>query len=150
MKKFAFGAVLALLTAWGAQSWAGDTHADLQAANDVFVSTYLAGDGAALAALYTEDAAVLPPGGSRVDGREAIGAFWQGAMDSGLRLEKLEVLEVIESGDQAVDVGLAYLTAPDGSGGTSSLVAKYMVVWQRGADGVWRLQRDMWNADPGN
>jgi uncharacterized protein (TIGR02246 family) len=150
MKRFALGVVLTLLAAFGTEAWAGDTHAELQAANDIFVTTYLAGDGAALAALYTEDGALLPPGGARVDGREAIAAFWQGAMDSGLRIEKLEVIEVIESGDLAVDVGLAYLTAPDGSGGTTSMMAKYMVAWQRGADGVWRLQRDMWNPDPGN
>ena len=148
MKNLAFGVALTLLTAFGAPAWAGDTHAELQAANDVFVTTYMSGDGAALAALYTEDAALLPPGGARVDGRENIAAFWQGAMDSGLVIEGLEVIEVMESGDQAVDIGTVFLSAPDGSGGMTPITAKYLVVWHRGEDGSWHLHRDMWNPNP--
>jgi hypothetical protein len=27
-------------------------------------------------------------------------------------------------------------------------VGKFIVVWPRGDDGVWRLHRDIWNMDP--
>jgi hypothetical protein len=36
-----------------------------------------AGDIASVAALYTEDAVVLPPGADMVEGRSAIQAFWK-------------------------------------------------------------------------
>jgi ketosteroid isomerase-like protein len=41
-----------------------------------FVAAFNAGDGATVASLYSEDAALFPPGGERIDGRSAIQAFW--------------------------------------------------------------------------
>lgn len=111
-----------------------------------FVEAFNSGDGNRLAALYTQDAVLLPPAAPRITGREDIVNFWQGAMDSGLSLARIEPLEVIESGDLAVDTGVIYLNAPDGSGGMVEVAMKYVVAWQKGADGVWRLHRDTWNA----
>ena len=47
--------------------------------NDVWTAAFNKGDAAAVAALYTEDAYVLPPGSAMVKGRPAIEAFWRQA-----------------------------------------------------------------------
>lgn len=106
------------------------------------------GDGKALADLYTDDAAVFPPGALRVDGKAAIAEFWQGAIDSGLADADLEPIEVVEFGDLAYEVGTVALTAAGSDGDRVPVSGKYIVLWQRADDGVWRLHRDIWNLNP--
>ena len=111
-----------------------------------FVAALNAGDAKAVAGFYTEDAALLPPGKERVDGRDAIRDFWQGVIDSGTRVDQLHAVEVMSDGDIAGEVGVFVLTTL----GESSVVrthGKYIVIWKRGGDGVWRLHRDIWNTD---
>ncbi len=64
-----------------------------------FVAAFNAGDGATVAGFYSVDAALFPPGGQRIDGRPAIQTFWQGASDSGLKIDELHAVEVISGGD---------------------------------------------------
>jgi uncharacterized protein (TIGR02246 family) len=120
----------------------------IEAALVEFASAFNKGDGASVAALYTEDALLLPPGGARVDGREAIQAFWQGAIDQGLTDIKLEAVEVESAGNTAYEVGGFSLKAPNESGELVSSTGKYIVVWHKSADGNWRLHRDIWNSTP--
>lgn len=120
----------------------------IEAASAAFEEAYNSGDAAALAALYTEDAVLLPPDVVRMDGRHAVQNFMQGAMDSGpgpLEDLRLETLEVEDSGDLASEVGKFTVLGQDGApAGTG----KYIVVWKKGSDGTWRLHRHIWNSDP--
>ena len=103
-------------------------------------------DFAGLAALYTENAKVLPPDGPIVSGRPAIEDFWRSAADAlGLIDATLKTVDLEVSGDVACEVGEALLNL---AGGQMAMV-KYLVVWMRGRDGRWRLHRDMWNNMPG-
>ena len=52
----------------------------IQALNDKWDAAFNKGDAAALAAMYAEDAYVLPPGAEMVRGRAAIQDFWGGAV----------------------------------------------------------------------
>lgn len=127
---------------------AADARVDIQAALAAFTAAFNGGESAGVAALYAEDAALLPPGAARVDGRAAIRAFWQGAIDDGITALTLEAVEVEESGDLAMEVGAFSLAVP-GEGDEKTIVfGKYIVVWKKGADGVWRLYRDIWNTNP--
>ncbi len=54
---------------------AGPPRSHIETALATFAAAFNDGDGASVAALYTEDAALLPPDGARVDGRDAIQAF---------------------------------------------------------------------------
>ncbi len=110
-----------------------------------FEQAFNAGDAEKVASFYTEDAAVFPPGSARIDGRDAIRDFWAGAIETGIGDLDLQIVEVSESGDLAVDVGTLTMTAPAEGGGRTDLAGKYIVVWQRGPDGTWRLHRDIWN-----
>lgn len=108
-----------------------------------FVAAFNAGNSAVLASLYSEDATLFPPGSARVDGRSAIQAFWQGAMDAGMKLDELGATEVISRGDIAGEMGRFVLSVP-GDSGVTKVVGEYIVIWKR--DGhTWQLHRDIWN-----
>ncbi len=148
MKTFVCSMALAITLAVGNTAWAGEADSAIRGGAATFVATFNAGDSQALSMLYTEDGAVLPPGAPVLEGRAAIATFWQGAMDSGLKLTSLVPLEITQAGNLATDVGTLTLSAPNGAGGRAEISAKYIVIWLEGADGVWRLHRDMWNLNP--
>jgi uncharacterized protein (TIGR02246 family) len=106
---------------------------------------YNSEDGTAVAALYTTDAALLPPGGARVEGQQAIADFWAGAIASGLANVELETTELEFFDDTATEIGYLAGTVPADGGGTTAVAGKFIVVWKRGDDGTWRLHRDIWN-----
>lgn len=119
---------------------AADLKDTIQRNNEVFAQAYNAGDAAGVAALYTEDAVILPPGAEMAEGREAIAEFWQGAIDSGMKDLKLEAGDVEEQGDAVREIGRFTATA-----GENSLSGKYVVVWKKTGDGTWQLDTDIWN-----
>lgn len=122
---------------------AGSPRSHIDELSGQFVAAFNAGDGAALAGLYSENAALFPPGGDRVSGRAAIQAFWQGVLDSGIKLDELNTVEVDARGDLASEVGSLVLSAP-GDDGTVKIVGQYIVVWKRSGH-TWQLHRDIWN-----
>ena len=105
-------------------------------------AAYNAGDGAAIAALYTEDGMLMPPNSAPVDGREAIAAFWTQAVAAGGSTE-LTTKEVYGSGDMAVEIGMYSGTNADG---THSDHGHFAVIYKK-VDGKWMMYRDMWNSD---
>jgi ketosteroid isomerase-like protein len=110
-----------------------------------FVAAFNAGDGATVASLYSEDAALFPPGGERIDGRSAIQTFWQGAIDSGMKIDDLHAIEVDSGGDIAGEVGVFILSVP-GDSGPVKVPGQYIVVWKRSGH-TWQLHRDIWNTN---
>ncbi len=106
-----------------------------------------AGNAAGVAEFYTEDAALMPPGAARLDGRDAIQQFWQGMLDAGVGEISVATQEVEEAGNSAVEVGIISATAPGDGDARVTLTGKYIVVWRRDGGGNWRLHRDIWNFD---
>ena len=142
-------AVLGALAAAGpgGTSWAKDDpklRQAIEAANGQFIAATARGDAAALAALYTDEGQVLPPGGEPQTGREALKIFWQGALASGMKQAKLETVELTEAGDLAFEIGRFRLYGADGKVMESG---KDLVVWKR-ERGVWKIHRDIWNDSP--
>ncbi len=141
MKKILLGLIFLVFASTA--SFAGNAKTAIEAGAVAFVDAFNSGDGKNLAALYTEDATVLPPGGATVVGREAIAKFWQGAIDSGLKAEKIDPVEVHEMGDLTGEVGNFILIAP-GESGETKVHGKYIVIWKQ-VDGTWQLHRDIYN-----
>jgi len=108
-----------------------------------WAAAWNAGNAAGIAAIYADDAMLLPPEGDAVQGKAAIEAFWQGAMDAlpGVTVT-LETRELHNLGDVAVEVGSFTDTGADGAHVDHG---KYLVVWML-KDGKWKMVRDIWNS----
>ena len=121
----------------------------LKTAQQRWEEAFLTRDGAKVAeTVFTEDAALLPPGEPIVEGREAIGAYWQGGFDAGARDLKLGITSADLVGeDTLIETGTWRVTVPTEEGGEAEVRGKALVVWKKGADGLWRMARDMWSAD---
>jgi uncharacterized protein (TIGR02246 family) len=112
--------------------------------NRKFVAAAARKDYAGMAALYTDNAKVLPPDAPIVTGKKAIEDFWRTAANAlGLTDVTLKTVDLEVAGDTAYEVGEADLKSSSGQA-----KIKYLVVWLRGSDGQWRLHRDIWNNMP--
>jgi uncharacterized protein (TIGR02246 family) len=118
--------------------------ATIEKLNDVWTAAFNKGDAAAVAALYTEDAYVLPPGSAMVKGRPAIEAFWRQAAQQ-MTDAKLTTVDVLPLGRSAArEVGTVTLKTK--SQPPQEIVGKYVVLWRKvGRD--WKLATDIWNTD---
>jgi uncharacterized protein (TIGR02246 family) len=114
----------------------------IRAVNDAFVAAFARSDAAGMAAVYTDDAEVLPPNSNLVSGRPAIQAFWQGVLNLGLKAAELKTVEVGGGDDLAYEVGTYRLMA---EGNQVADHGKYVVVWKR-KSGIWKIHRDIWNS----
>jgi uncharacterized protein (TIGR02246 family) len=121
---------------------ATDIREAIAAANQSLMATFARGDAAGVAAHYTANGQLLPPNSDAVGGRQAIQAFWQGAMDMGIKSVNLEIAEAEGHGETAHEVGRYTLQA---EGGQVLDQGKYVVIWKR-EGGQWKLHRDIWNS----
>lgn len=98
------------------------------------------GDAAAIAAIYTANAIILPPDSPPIQGREAIQEYMKGLFAAGIDGLDVETVEVNRFDDIAIE--RANLTIK--SGGKVVDRGKSLVVW-RLVDGQWLYVRDMWS-----
>jgi uncharacterized protein (TIGR02246 family) len=110
-----------------------------------------AGDLEAVMAAYTEDAVLLPPGGSPIAGGAAIREHYAGLF-AGLTMDfTVSSEETVVSGDWAFNRGItAGVTQSREDGAPTRHRDHYFAVLRKGADG-WRIARLIWNpaAPPG-
>jgi len=127
-----------------------DAGADEQAIRgqvDHWLQLVKAKDAAAIAALYAEDGAVMPPNAPIGKGRAAIQQAWASMMQTpGFNLTFVpEQIIVSSSGDMALDRGTYKLAvAPNGTSKTDT--GKYVVVWRK-IGGEWKAAADIFNSD---
>jgi ketosteroid isomerase-like protein len=112
-----------------------------------------AGDGAALTALYTSDATLLPPNEPVYKG-EAVGKYNDDMTSSFSGPTELTTTVVGGQGDVAYAVGVYRATLTPKKAGAKPLPTeegKYLEVLKKQADGSWKIVYDMWspNAPPG-
>ncbi len=113
----------------------------IEAADASFVDAFNRGEPAGIATLYTTDGQILPPNSDPITGHQGIQGFWQAAMDMGLKSVALEIIELEELGDTAVEIGR--YTLGDGSGQELDS-GKYLITWKQDGE-QWKLHRDIWN-----
>ena len=134
----------------GVKAAAGDATADEQAIRGQvarWLELVKSKDAAAIADLYTEDGALMPPNAPISKGRAAIRQTWQAMMQTpGFDLTFVpEQIILSSSGDMALDRGTYRLTiAPGGTRQTDT--GKYVVVW-RNINGTWKAAADILNSD---
>jgi uncharacterized protein (TIGR02246 family) len=120
----------------------------IEAGNAKFAEAVRQGDGAAIAALYTDDATVLPPDSDMVKGRERIEALWKGSLQMGIKEAVLTTVDVSSHGDLAYEIGTVALKVQPEGQEPAELKGKYVVVWKKTPEGVWKLHVDIWNSGP--
>jgi uncharacterized protein (TIGR02246 family) len=116
--------------------------AEIEAVNAKWVDFFNKGDFAGVASLYTDDAAVFPPGAGIVRGRDAIGAMWKGLAEQ-VSDPKVTTHEVKSLGSAAArEIGTVSLKTKEAT--PKEITGKYVVVWEKvGND--WKLAVDIWN-----
>ena len=112
-----------------------------------FEEAFARGDAAGCAAVYTQDAKILPPDIPALTGRQAAQEYWQGVISMGAKSASLQTLELEEMGDRAVERGAATMDIQLEGGQTVQASAKYLVLWRRQADGTWKWDWDCFNFD---
>ncbi len=129
---------------------AEDTSADeatIRAAAPAWADAYNAQDADKLAAMYWDDATLLPPGAAGQTGTVAIREYL--AADSAATQAAGLTMNIPEAGVVDVSRDLAYesgtFSVTDASGATVD-TGKYIGVLQK-RDGKWRYIRDTWNSD---
>ena len=114
---------------------------------DHWLQLVKAKDAAAIAELYAEDGAVMPPNAPVGKGRAAIQQTWASMMNTpGFNLTFTpEQIVLSSSGDMALDRGTYQLTiAP--SGKAQNDTGKYVVVWRK-IGNEWKAAADIFNSD---
>ncbi len=111
--------------------------------NKALCAELAAGNAAGITQMYGKGAKLMPQHTGILKGKE-IAAFWQGAIDKGIRGAKLKTLEVeVFSGKTAIEVGTYILT-----GAERAVLdeGKYVVIWKK--DGkAWKIHRDILNSN---
>ena len=121
---------------------------DFAAFNEVFDAASSSGDAEALGMLYAEDAVSMPPNEPPLVGRAAIVADVAAdfATMSGNLTSRSE--GSYATGDLAVEWGTySFSGTMVDSDVTVSEDGKYLAIWERQADGSWKIVRDIWNAN---
>jgi uncharacterized protein (TIGR02246 family) len=120
--------------------------AGIRAQTTSWEKAYNGGDAKAVAALYAEDALLLPPGASAVSGRGAILAFFTKDIADSAAAGAVFVVDpktdVGVSGNMGWESGKYKVTMK----GAVVETGKFLSV-SRKKDGKWLYLRDTWNAD---
>jgi uncharacterized protein (TIGR02246 family) len=107
------------------------------------------GDADRWIALWTEDGVQMPPGAPPNIGREKIFSWLRGAMELfGFSDMQISNKEVQVAGDWAYARGTYTVTYIPKDGSDPVFIdGKYMSIFQKQADGSWKLHRDIFNSN---
>ncbi|UCG76909.1 MAG: SgcJ/EcaC family oxidoreductase [Gemmatimonadota bacterium] len=129
---------------------AASTEADVEAiaaVMDSWAAALNAEDADAMMMLHTEGTLQLPPHEPATQGKEAVRAWFDVMFAAeGAPVFSIQTDEVRVSGDWAVARGSYSWSVPTEEG-TMTVPGKWMIVFEREADGAWRAANTIWNLD---
>lgn len=122
--------------------------AGIAAADSAFQVAANSGDAAAIAAVYTSDASLLPPNLPVQRGHNAIRAYWGGVLDA--YTVKFEISsDIVEGrGDLAYSMGHYRVTAVPKSKSAPGFAdeGKFVEILKKQPDGRWKYAVDIYNS----
>ena len=118
------------------------TRAIIAKQNTQFGDAHIAGDVAAIDAMFTPDARSYPPGAPAAIGIDAIHALTVDFLEVGVTQFREETAAFYGNAEYVVDEGSYLLTY----GGGITERGKYVNVWKQ-TNGQWRIQSNIWNTD---
>ena len=110
-------------------------------------ATITAGDLEGFLDLFTDDAILMPPNGQMIIGKEKIRPLVQAIFKAVKETELEEITtpsEIEIFGDWAFDLGI---TTFKSRGKPLENTNKYIRIWQKLANGSWKLARVIWNSN---
>lgn len=124
-----------------AQAGGPDLRAQISKVDQAWQKAYNAGDAAALAAFYTQDAKLMAPGAEPASGTKAIQALFAADLAHGAKIT-LTQGDIVGFGDFALETGGWVATAPDGKHLDHG---PYMTLYKKVGSG-WKIYRDVSNS----
>ena len=114
--------------------------------NAQFTAAHVAGDVAAIDAMFTRDATSFPPGAEAAVGPAALHSLTVEYLKSGVKSFTERTTELYGNRDLIIDQGEYTITY-----GAENTVeqGKYLNVWQE-EDGEWKIRANIWNTSPGS
>ncbi len=130
----------------GVKALSDEDVAAIKAATEEYIQAWRSADWVTLAALHTEDAIVMPPNESMVQGRDEIQALNEA---SPAPIEaNLTIVEIDGRGDLAYARGTYSVTMqPEGVPEPIQDTGKYLEIRRKQEDGSWLITIDIWNSD---
>ncbi len=115
---------------------------DIRTLAEQFESVFKQGNAARIADFYSDNGMLLPAGSDFIQGRTAIKTYWQQAIDMGIKNIKLELVELEQHDNTAIEISKYTLSDED-----DQIIdqGKGMVIWKCEA-GHWKMHRDIWNS----
>ena len=126
-----------------------DDEAAILAQSARLSEAYVEGDIDALVALYTEDGVAVPGNRDFVRGHDALRTLWALPEGRTILRHTARPTDFRVDGDHAYDWGYFEGQAAQDGAPLDPFRGAYVIVWERGEDGVWRIAADMWNSLPG-
>jgi len=123
---------------------AGADQRAIAEASRAFSAAYVAGDTAAIGALYTDDAVLMPPN-RNIEGNADIRAFFAPSQNRTQVGHELVSEKLLIDGDLAIDMGTWSSTTQRDDAEPDTSSERYLVVWRRQVDGSWKIAWDAWH-----
>jgi uncharacterized protein (TIGR02246 family) len=119
-----------------------DTKQKIQELNQKMADAFRSGDMVAVAGFYADDAAVIIPGGKKLEGRKAIYEYLTTIKNS--KDYKITLSDVNGSGKILYQLGTVTFTA-DNNGKDETHSADQLKVWKRGTNWEYKISVDCYN-----
>ena len=129
-----------------------DPKAEILAFNEKFINAHLRMDNPAIIAMWAEDGVSLLPSMPPMVGRAAIGKFINdiSAQMPGYKIvrERIDFHDIQVSGDWASEWGIETQGLQPPNQPTMEGYGKLLFVLHKDSTGEWKIQQEMWNANP--
>lgn len=143
-------AVLVLLVASGCapQIDVAAEEAAIRDAGDVgMLNAAKAKDVEGILSFYIDNASMLPPNAPIATGKEALRAIWTDLFANPSVTWRTTGVKVSQAGDLGYAMGTYEITMDDAEGEAATEIGKWVVVWEKQADGSWKQRVGIWNSD---
>lgn len=114
--------------------------------NERWADAFRRCDYEAIARLYTQDGTLLPPGGNRVTGADAIAQYFADSHTGGCKADTVTFSNAEFYGNEQIVTEVSDVEIRAQSGKLKSRGKQMLIFLNEG--GVWKLHRDLWNPSP--
>lgn len=120
-----------------------DLHQNFDAILENFERLFRQGNMAEVAGFYSDNAMLMPAGCDLIEGHQAIEAYWQEAINMGIRRIKIDLMELEQHGDSATEVSRYTMFDAD-----EAVVdhGKGIMTWKYDGN-AWKMHRDIWTSN---